>query len=111
MHQKAGQPLVDFDLILITDEDIIVVELKNWNGSEVNSERGHWFLDGRDQGPNFVVKTSNNSKKLGTELTRQLGSRIVPILKSCVLFHGKVKTINLPEKDLAYIFETQEDFF
>ena len=61
----AGYTLVDpiskkegeFDLILVTNSVLIVIELKDWNGKSIKSANGNWYMDDRDMGVSPVSTT------------------------------------------------------
>ena len=102
---------LDFDLVLITHRDIIVVELKNWNAKTVSSRNGIWYQDAESRKGSFKTKTDGSAKKLADAMKRRLASTFVPYIKSCVFFHGKVEKFELPASDMVSVFKNKEDFF
>src|SRR5690242_14437954 len=56
----------DFDLVLVTHAHIVVIELKNWHGSSLESDGQQWFLDGECRGTSPVLKANLNAKKLAS---------------------------------------------
>lgn len=51
--QKKGE----FDLILVTNSVLIIIELKDWNGKSIKSTNGNWYMDERDMGVSPVSLT------------------------------------------------------
>lgn len=50
----------DFDLVLLTHKDVVVVELKNWHGKVLKSNGNSWFLDDKNMGNSPLVRTQKN---------------------------------------------------
>src|SRR5262249_51884708 len=49
-----GDHQYDLDLVLVTHTNIVLLELKNWNGKHLESDGNKWFLDGEDRGASPV---------------------------------------------------------
>jgi hypothetical protein len=45
----------EFDVIIISDHRIFLVDLKDWSGN-IESDAGHWLHNGRDTGTSPVAK-------------------------------------------------------
>mgnify|MGYP003629453256 FL=1 len=69
-----SQGSMEFDLIIITHDRVLVVELKNWRG-ELTSYDGNWYIDGR-----FRSKSPYHTK-------RDQGYRLVNIFRE-YLYHS-----------------------
>ena len=112
----AGYTLVDkitkkegeFDLILVTNSIIIVVELKDWNGKSIKSANGNWYMDDRDMGISPVTQTRqkqfilvNKLKALKNKFTGNPG--FVPRVYFFVVMCGKVNFSGLPEDEANHV--------
>ncbi len=85
----------DFDLVLVTHGHILVVELKNWHGTLLESDGQQWYLDGECRGTSPVIKTNLNAKKLAGLMQQKLGRDKTPFISSYVVMHGDVKSMKL----------------
>lgn len=85
----------DFDLVLITGGQILVVELKNWRGERLSAHGGRWFLDGRDMGSSPAVVANLKAKKLASAMTRELSRSKTPFVASIVVIQNGVRTLDL----------------
>lgn len=72
----------EIDVIIVADDRILVVDLKDWFGP-IESRDGHWFNDGRDHGPSPVAKISANARQVFIQLETHL-KRYVKGAKSIV---------------------------
>lgn len=100
---------IDFDLVLFTHRDIICVELKNWHGQELQSNSGHWLVDGKDRGNSPLTRVNGNKKKLATFLKAK-GGFCLPVLEALVVLHGEIPKINLNSEERKRVL-TKEEFF
>src|ERR1051326_1878629 len=73
-HGFAGFEMIDkflrdreIDLILLTHDRFIVIELKNWRG-KITAMRDHWLLNGNDMGRSPVKVTADKNKILSSKL-------------------------------------------
>jgi len=89
----------DFDLVLVTHGHIVVVELKNWHGSLLESDGQQWYLDGECRGTSPVAKANLNAKKLASLMQQKLGREKTPFISSYVVLHGDVKTSKLSQDE------------
>lgn len=85
----------DFDLVLITHNVVVVVELKNWHGKLLESDGQKWYLDGESRDTSPVVKANLNAKRLASLMKQKLGSSFTPFVASFVVMHGNVKEMKL----------------
>ncbi|MCL1078425.1 nuclease [Parashewanella spongiae] len=75
----AGFRLVDngkegeFDLVIITHCNVIIVELKDWKGRKITYQRGNWFLGNEDRGKSPVEITRNKKYLLERKLRKYKG--------------------------------------
>ena len=61
----------EIDIIIVADDRILVVDLKDWFGP-IESREGHWFNAGRDHGPSPVAKISANARQVFIQLEAHL---------------------------------------
>ncbi|MCW3608306.1 nuclease-related domain-containing protein [Burkholderia cenocepacia] len=90
----SKQPL-DIDLLLLTNNRILVVELKNWSG-DIEYSSGQWFHRG-DPMPSPVNTTDNKARALRKFVQEKNSSLKLPFVESLVvLCHPKCRLINFP---------------
>ena len=89
----------DFDLVLVTHTNVVVVELKNWHGKLLESDGQKWFLDGESRDTSPVLKANLNAKKLAGLMKQKLGANLTPFVSAYVVMHGKVDSMKLPESE------------
>ena len=112
----AGYTLVDpiskkegeFDLILVTNSVLIIIELKDWNGKSIKSANGNWYMDERDMGVSPVSLTRqkqfilvNKLKGLKDKFKGNPG--FVPRIYFFVVMCGKVNFSNLPDDEQKHV--------
>lgn len=90
----------DFDLVLITHTNIIVIELKNWHGKELQSSNGNWYVDGNDRGPSPLELVRAKARRLSSLLEQKIGKQATPFIKSYVVIQDGIEYFELPEDDL-----------
>ena len=95
-RQGRGAGDDDFDLVLVTHTNIVVIELKNWHGEVLASNGSKWFLDGEDRGSSAVDVAALKAKKLASTMTQKLGGGQTPYVMSYVVLHGKIKKMKPP---------------
>ncbi|HCT9899546.1 TPA: NERD domain-containing protein, partial [Citrobacter koseri] len=99
------------DLILITHDRIINVELKKWSG-KIFSNDGKWvvqFPDGREEHRSNGVRQARRSAQiLATKLKERLNNRFVPWVDYCVVLCGSATKDDLPSDEQEYVFTLEE---
>jgi superfamily I DNA and/or RNA helicase len=88
----------DFDLVLVTHTHIVVIELKNWRGSKLNSRGGNWYVDGQPRGRSPVPLVNLKAKRLGTTLNTRVGPAKTPLVLSFVVLTGSISELDLSEE-------------
>ena len=112
----AGYTLVDpiskkegeFDLILVTNSVLIIIELKDWNGKSIKSANGNWYMDERDMGVSPVSLTRQKqfilvSKLKGLKDKFKGNPGFVPRVYFFVVMCGKVNFSNLPDDEQKHV--------
>ena len=90
----------ELDLVIVNADRLIVVELKNWNGS-LYAKDGNWYIGGDNRGRSPVKSTLLKSKKLASKISGKLKSKLsfIPwgvIVKCCVQRSFEAVTIRYP---------------
>ncbi|MCW7550400.1 AAA domain-containing protein [Photorhabdus sp. APURE] len=111
--EMVGRQGKDFeaDIILITHDRIIVVELKNYQG-KIFSQGKQWiqeYPDGRQEHRiNAVSQSSRAAKILKSRLNEKLSGKFVPYVDSCVVLCGYADASHLPSDERQYVFTLDE---
>ena len=95
----------DFDLVIVTHTNVIVIELKNWHGKKLESVNGHWYVDGEDRGASPVELVNSKAKKLASLMKRQLGNDKTPFVLSFVVIQDGIEELYLtPQENPSVLF-------
>lgn len=98
----------DFDLVLVTHTSVIVIELKNWHGTKLESINGRWYVDGEDRGASPIPLANEKGKKLASTMKRNLGNDLTPFVPAFVVIQDGIQELDLPEdeaKSVLYLSE------
>lgn len=101
----------DFDLVLVTHSNVIVIELKDWHGKKLEAINGHWYVDGEDRGASPVELVNLKAKKLASLMKRKLGAEKTPFVLSFVVIQDGIEELNLAEQEnlsVLYLYELLE---
>ena len=107
--EMIGRQGKDFeaDLVLITDDRIIIVELKNYAGT-IYSVDGKWvqqYSDGRQENRrNGVVQARRSAQILSSRLDEKLKGKFRPWVDFCVVLCGKATAKDLPSDEQNCVF-------
>lgn len=110
---KHGQPAREFDLILLTNDRVLVVELKNWLG-EIKSEGGYWFqkkagaTSWSNRGRSPVKVNENKARALKSEIESAISNGRNIYVASLVVLCANNKELNIPvdERDRVATIES-----
>lgn len=95
----------EIDLLIVTHCNILIVELKHWNGKPVTSNRGKWFWGNEDRGKSPVEVTRNKEFLLKNLLKPFTGkfsnANFTPRVYSLVVMTGNSNFAGLNKKELA----------
>lgn len=94
----------EFDLVIITHKNILIVELKHWHGT-VTSSGDRWLQNGSDRGRSPVTATRNKFFLLKRKIERirhQLPGKQVPRIDYRVVMSGNC--------DFSGISDNEKDF-
>ena len=92
--QKGGGD-EDFDLVLITHTNIIVIELKNWHGEVLSSSNGNWYVDGKNRGQSPLKLVNEKARRLSSALKEKCKN--VPFIASFVVIQDGISTFEISE--------------
>jgi len=62
----------EIDLILLTHDRLLIIELKNWNNGKITMMGDHWLLNGNDMGRSAVKVTAEKAKILASKIKDKL---------------------------------------
>jgi len=107
LPRGSKQPF-DVDLLLLTSNRILVVELKNWAG-DIEYSSGQWFHRGHAM-PSPVEGTDIKARALRTFLKEKNGGIKLPFIESVVvLCHPHCRLKNFPNEQRRFVL-TLTDF-
>lgn len=92
-------PPVEIDVLIVGDDRVFLVDLKNWRGVITADDKGQWLQNGRPRGGSASRKIRENAKKAGTLLRKKLGLRF--FIDPYVLFSPAGDFSQLPLEDLV----------
>ncbi|MEZ3135659.1 AAA domain-containing protein [Stutzerimonas kunmingensis] len=101
----------EFDLVIVTHKNVLIVELKHWHG-EITYNGGKWYQNGSERGRSPVAVTQNKQyllqRKLQAIKSSFPGSR-VPNIQFSVVLTGDCTFAGLPDNELNHVL-TLSDF-
>jgi serine/threonine protein kinase len=114
-HGYAGFELIDraqgdreIDLILVTHDRILLLELKNWHGV-ITPMNDHWLLNRNDMGRSPVNMTSLKLKILNGKMKNRLSEPIRSVRNDYrVILCGQEDIRALPEEQRGYIVKLDD---
>ncbi|ALG67241.1 AAA domain-containing protein [Beggiatoa leptomitoformis] len=96
----------EIDFILVTDDRVILLELKNWNGT-IRFENNKWIQNGEDRGSSPVKITANKARILRTHIEKS-GIKPSPYIEHRVILCGTAKLENFPKEESEYIVKLDD---
>ncbi|MCU7281717.1 AAA domain-containing protein [Pseudomonas peradeniyensis] len=103
----------EFDLIIVTNCNVLIVELKDWHGGSITCAGDIWFKGGQNMGRSPVSVTrekkftlENKLKRLAKKFTNK---GYVPVVDFFIVMTGTSDFSKLPEDQLLHTI-TLEDF-
>lgn len=98
------QGSMEFDLIIVTHDRVLVIELKNWRG-KLTSYDGNWYINGqyRSKSPYHTKRDQALRLKniLQTHLSHDLG--YAPFVEAHVVLCGEAGPDHLPSSEQLYV--------
>jgi serine/threonine protein kinase len=114
-HGFAGFMMIDkyvkdreIDLVLLTHDRLIMVELKNWSGA-ITAMQDHWLQNGNDRGRSAVKVMADKCKILSSKIKKHLVGHARNVWDEYrVVFCGTADWKQLPEDERRYILSLSE---
>lgn len=111
----SGNTEGEFDLVIVTHYNVLIVELKHWNG-KLTANGDNWFLNGEYIDRSAVSKTQNKQylltnklKKCGRSFPSFKGYKFdTPKVDFLVVLTGTANASNLPEVDKLHTLTLKE---
>jgi len=103
------QGSAEIDMVIVTADRLIVVELKNWNG-DLTYRDGHWFIRNDDRGRSPVKSTDLKRKKLASKIQQKLKGKLnfTPWVDFCVVLCGSSTKEKLGDDEQQFVFSLEE---
>ena len=103
----------EIDLVILTSDRVLIVELKRWNGA-IKSEGGYWYLkrpnrdafERMDTSP--VKKNNDKAKILKTILDAKISGAGSLLVDSRVVLCGNSPSPTLTEDEKPYVLQLDE---
>jgi serine/threonine protein kinase/KaiC/GvpD/RAD55 family RecA-like ATPase len=100
----------EFDLVIVTHKNVLIVELKHWHG-EITHNGGKWYQNGSERGRSPVAVTQNKvfllQRKLQT-IKSSFPDNRVPNIQFCVVLTGDCTFADLPDNELNHVLTLAE---
>lgn len=100
----------EFDLVIVTHKNVLIVELKHWHG-KITSNAGKWYQNGDERDRSPVSITQNKvyllQKKLNAIKSKFPDSR-VPTIKFCVVLSGNCNFDELPDAEREHVLHLND---
>jgi len=109
-RRTRGRELREIDLVVVTHDRIIIVDLKHWHG-KVENRDNNWFQNDEHRGRSAVLTIEENAKELKGRLEDDLATRLpsIPWVDGFVVFtNPTVDLSGLSEMDRARIMTLKE---
>ncbi|MEZ9821182.1 AAA domain-containing protein [Shewanella sp. 10N.286.45.A1] len=101
----------EFDLVIVTHCNVLIIELKDWNHGDIKSYGDKWFKNDKDMGRSPVSVTQNKvyllKNKLG-KIKHRLTSKKLPWIDFFVVMCGNSDFKNISEKDRKHTITLQQ---
>ena len=101
----------EFDLVIITHCNVLIIELKHWNG-EITGHSDKWFQNGEDRGRSPVSITRKKQELLEKKLDKyknQFSNKgFRPQIHFLVVISGNADFSSLPEEQLNHTMRLQD---
>lgn len=102
----------EFDLVIVTHCNVIIVELKDWNHAPVTANGDAWFKGDKNMGRSPVTLTRNKKflleNKFKRLLSRFTNKNYLPRVHFFVVMTGNADFSQLPENDLQHTISLKE---
>ncbi|WP_084601680.1 nuclease-related domain-containing protein [Suttonella ornithocola] len=101
----------EFDLVIITHCNVLIIELKHWNGT-ITYSNDKWYLNNKDKGRSPISVTRNKQylleKKLDKFKNKFTNKGYRPQVHFLVVITGNADFSQLPENEKNHILTLDE---
>ena len=102
----------EFDLIIVTHCNVIIVELKDWNHEPITAKNDRWFKGNKDMSRSPVSTTRNKKFTLENKIKkiskRFTNSKFPPHVHFFIVMTGNADFSKLPEVDLNHTMSLKD---
>ena len=102
----------EFDLVIVTHCNVLIIELKDWNRGEITAHGDKWFKNDQEMGRSPVSVTRNKKflleKKLRTYKNQFSNKGRVPFVHFLVVMTGNAGFDKLPDTDKEHTISLQD---
>lgn len=102
----------EFDLVIVTHCNVIIVELKDWNHQPVTSRNDTWFKGDKNMGRSPVSVTRNKKFLLENKIKKLAGrftnKKVPPRVCFFVVMTGDADFSRLPDVDLQHTISLKD---
>lgn len=100
---------IEIDAFVVTDECVLLLEIKDWNGVLTNQNGDVWYINKQNRGRSAVHKVAEKARVLKTVLARQLATIGPKIeVESRVVLTGSADKSNLPPEQARFTWSLAE---
>ncbi|ROU00074.1 nuclease [Marinobacter sp. R17] len=100
----------EFDLVIVTHKNILIIELKHWHGTVVSSG-DRWLQNGNDRGRSPVSVTRSKFFLLKNRIERirdQLPGKKVPRIEYRVVMSGNCDLSGISENEKGFVLKLKD---
>ncbi|MDK4539207.1 nuclease-related domain-containing protein, partial [Kingella kingae] len=105
----------EFDLVMITHCNVLIVELKHWNGGKITDKNGRWYKGNQDIDASPVVKTQKKVYTLKEKLEKfrgQFGNSTdknpIPKIEFLIVMTGNADFSGLSENEKHHVISLSD---
>ncbi|SGZ08870.1 AAA domain-containing protein [Moritella viscosa] len=101
----------EFDLVIVTHCNVLIIELKDWNHGNIKAHGDKWFKNNKDIGRSPVSVTQNKVYLLKNKLNKikhNLTSKRLPWIDFFVVMCGDSKFKDISERDRKHTISLQD---
>jgi serine/threonine protein kinase len=102
----------EFDLVIVTHCNVLIIELKDWNRGEITAHGDKWFKNDQEMGRSPVSVTRNKKflleKKLRSYKNQFSNKGRVPFVHFLVVMTGNAGFDKLPDTDKEHTISLQD---
>ncbi|WII93763.1 AAA domain-containing protein [Kingella negevensis] len=105
----------EFDLVIITHCNVLIVELKHWNGGEITDKNGRWYKGNQDIDASPVAKTQKKVYTLKEKLEKFRGKfgnstdkNPIPKIEFLIVMTGNADFSGLSENEKHHVISLSD---